>query len=87
MQLRNTNSKKTEYLLDLIVTRGPYAFDALYQALVDAEIFAAAEILKPGNKSLWLKPDGVDESTASQSKESNDYLSMLPKGKFKLMLY
>ncbi|XP_059154838.1 caspase-1-A-like [Physella acuta] len=81
-ELRNTNSKKTEYLLDLIVTRGPYAFDALYQALVDAEIFAAAEILKPGNKSLWKKPDGVDgvdESMAGQTKESNDYLSMLPK--------
>lgn len=46
--------KKAEALLDLILSRGPHAFEALYKSALDARLFDAADILHPD-----LKPHGT----------------------------
>lgn len=46
-QGRTTSRERAKALLDLIVKRGPCAFDALYLGTLEAELFVAADILQP----------------------------------------
>ncbi|CAL1541013.1 unnamed protein product [Lymnaea stagnalis] len=43
----NTNRKRAMALLDLLPTRGPYAFETFYKLAVANELHGAADILKP----------------------------------------
>ncbi|BFZ23151.1 hypothetical protein BsWGS_26190 [Bradybaena similaris] len=50
--------QKADALLDLILSRGPHAFEALYRSALDARLFDAADILHPD-----LKPHGTTVNT------------------------
>ncbi|BFZ04167.1 hypothetical protein BsWGS_07206 [Bradybaena similaris] len=43
----STPTKKAEALLDLIVNRGPSAFEIFYTAILKSELYSAADILNP----------------------------------------
>ncbi|CAG5125026.1 unnamed protein product [Candidula unifasciata] len=47
LESNKTQHKKTWALLDLIVTRGPRALDYLYNAVLEEQLYEAADILKP----------------------------------------
>ncbi|CAL1528960.1 unnamed protein product [Lymnaea stagnalis] len=57
VQANNTLSRKADALLTLLLTRGPHAFNALYEAVKTAELNGAADILMPQNAPHWKKPD------------------------------
>ncbi|KAH9499434.1 Cell death protein 3 [Bulinus truncatus] len=52
MEGKNTDRKRAMALLDLLPSRGPYAFDLFFKSLVDNELFEAAYILKPEQRTI-----------------------------------
>ncbi|KAK6965285.1 Caspase-7 [Biomphalaria glabrata] len=51
-------SKRAQKLLQTIVTRGPNAFQKLYESVLEAELYDAADTLMPENKPHWPDDSG-----------------------------
>ncbi|XP_055865140.1 cell death protein 3-like isoform X2 [Biomphalaria glabrata] len=74
-------SKRAQKLLQTIVTRGPNAFQKLYESVLEAELYDAADTLMPENKPHWpddsggsnVQPvNGIETSQSDAEKKRND---------------
>lgn len=61
-QYQRTPSDKAYKLLDTIQTRGPKAFGTLYKAVLEAELWDAADLLEPSKA-----PHALSEATNSSN--------------------
>ncbi|KAK6965286.1 death domain-containing protein CRADD-like isoform X2 [Biomphalaria glabrata] len=50
---KNTNRKRAMALLDLLPSRGPYAFDVFFRSLEENDLFEAAYLLKPEQRKSY----------------------------------
>ncbi|XP_059154849.1 caspase-6-like [Physella acuta] len=62
-----TKSAKAEALLNILPTRGPYAFETLYKAALQFELYNVADILKPDRRPHW----SAEEATSPDQDTSN----------------
>ncbi|KAH9499435.1 Caspase-7 [Bulinus truncatus] len=68
-------SKRSRKLLQLLLSRGPNAFQKLYESVISEELYDAADTLMPENMPHW-KSDTADDLTylADVIKNPNDQL-------------
>lgn len=63
-----TPASRTFKLLDMIIHRGQYAYNSLYQATLHAKCYTAADLLRPENASH----DVADEPYKHQKEEEEE---------------
>ncbi|CAL1541014.1 unnamed protein product [Lymnaea stagnalis] len=66
LESNNNNADRAMALLDILPTRGPYAFEQLYKSCVAKELNGAADILRP-DLTTHFKSARADEPTGNHN--------------------